>query len=190
MDDEAIFRRDLIALLPDLTAWACSLARDRDEAGDLVQDTMVNALRYRGHFQPGTNLRGWTFRILRNLFIGGRRLRWRETRLDRPTEDGLTQIGDQQAVLDLDDLRLALGGLTEEKRQALLQIGVAGLSYEDAAAVCDCPVGTMKSRVARARAELREALALGYAPRDGVRPHLAWSVLAHAAEQAPRARTI
>ncbi|MCJ2097265.1 sigma-70 family RNA polymerase sigma factor [Methylobacterium sp. E-046] len=158
--DEAEFQRQLLAVAPSLRRFAISLARDATAADDLVQDTLLRAWRSQSRFQPGTNLEAWTFTILRNLFYSGQR-KSREVE----DEDGsytarLAIPPDQAGRLDLQDVRAALDRLAPVMREALLLVTLEDLSYDEAAAVMGCQVGTVKSRVWRARDQL--ARALGY----------------------------
>lgn len=182
MDDREVFERRLADLVPDLTGWARYLTKGSDEVADLVQDTIVNALRYRDNFIPGSNLKAWTFRILRNRFLSQRRSDRRMNQLEPEMEAALAVVEDRQAAFDLDDARRALDAMGEDRRQLLLLVGVAGVSYEDLAAASGCPLGTVKSRVARARRELRRAIEAGGAPRDEGRPHLAATAIVRDAE--------
>jgi RNA polymerase sigma-70 factor (ECF subfamily) len=145
----------LVSLIPTLRAFAVSMCGDPVRADDLVQETLVKAWAHQASFQEGSNLRAWLFTILRNSYLSDRRKRRREV------EDGdgsraaqLAVYPRQQGAIDLADLRVALARLSDEQREALILIGAAGLSYEEAAEICECPVGTMKSRVNRARSKL------------------------------------
>lgn len=158
--DEAEFQRQLLAVAPSLHRFALSLARDATAADDLVQDTLLRALRNQSRFQLGTNFEAWTFTILRNNFYSGRR-KHREVE----DEDGsytarLAIPPDQAGRLDLQDVRTALDRLAPVMREALVLVTIEDLSYDEAAAVMGCQVGTVKSRVWRARDQL--ARALGY----------------------------
>ena len=161
MSLEPATRDALLAAVPSLRAFAISLTGRFDRADDLVQDTLVRALANIDRFEPGTNLNAWLFTILRNLFHSEFRKRKREV------EDGdgayaakLAVIPEQGGHLDLDDFRTALAKLQPEQREALLLIGASGFSYEETAAICGCAVGTIKSRVKRARTRLAEMLGL------------------------------
>lgn len=141
--------------LPALRAYAVSLTRDRDEADDLIQETLTKAWRHRGGFEPGTNLGAWLFTILRNNWYSRARRRWREVQ----DEDGeqarrMTSEPDQDWSCELNDVRAAMEKLIPEQREALVLVAAAGLSYEEAATMAGCKVGTVKSRVSRARAQL------------------------------------
>jgi len=164
--DEA-FKRELVALIPHLRAFARTLAGDPSAADDLAQDAMMKAWDARSSFQMGTNMKAWTFMILRNQFYSEKRRSWRNTQLDQEAaERTLLANDDPSAPLELNDLRMALAALPEEQREALILIGAGGFSYEEAAEVCDCAVGTVKSRVSRARVALRRILDTGEYERD------------------------
>lgn len=151
-------RRQVAALLPDLRAYARFLARGRAEADDLVQDAIVRALAALGQFQPGTNFKGWLFTILRNAFFEGARRRKRErTALERRGVDEEAITPQQLSRTELVDLQRLLWTLPPLLREALVLVGAQELSYEEAAAICGVPLGTMKARVSRARALLGKA---------------------------------
>ncbi len=176
------FRDELVALIPHLRAFARTLAGDPTSADDLAQDAMVKAWDARQSFQMGTNMKAWTFMILRNQFYSEKRRSWRQTQLDQEAaERTLVAIDDPAAPLALDELRLALGELPLEQREALILVGAGGFAYEEAAAICNCAVGTVKSRVSRARRALQATLARGDYERDGAAAGEAMgSILAHA----------
>jgi RNA polymerase sigma-70 factor, ECF subfamily len=151
--------QNICACLPRLRAFSMSLTRDRTLADDLVQESIVRALTHRDQFEPNTNFMAWIATIARNCFYSGlRRRRWISDlspelpSLDRPVSGG------QEARLQMRDLERAFGVLGTEHREALLLIGVSGFSYEEAAEVAGCAMGTMKSRVSRARAQLERLL--------------------------------
>lgn len=161
MNDRADFTAGLMKALPSLRAFAISLSGRAERADDLVQDTIMRAWANADSFQPGTNLNAWLFTILRNLFHSEYRKRRREVQ----DEDGvyssrLSVQASQDAHLDVQDFRLALETLPPDQREALLLVGASGFSYEEAADICQCAVGTIKSRVNRARAKLSELLSL------------------------------
>ncbi|MEN3976801.1 sigma-70 family RNA polymerase sigma factor [Emcibacter sp. SYSU 3D8] len=163
---DAEFEDQLRDLIPHLRAFARSLSGSADRADDLVQDAMFNAWRARARFRPGTNFKAWMFVILRNLFLSGvRRARfsgdWDETFAER----ALSSAPSQDHHLSLDDVRRALMHLPPSRRDALILVGAGGFSYEEAANLCGCPVGTIKSRVARARAEMEQVLSNGLPQR-------------------------
>jgi len=154
-------RNELLAALPSLRAFALSLAGNGDRADDLVQDTIVRAWGNLHRFQDGTNLQAWLFTILRNHFYSEHRKRQREVEdVDGFYAASLISIPDQNARLDLQDFQKALMQLPVDQREALLLVGAQGFSYEEAAVICGCAMGTIKSRISRARARLAELLAL------------------------------
>ena len=153
------FRNDLLAAIPSLRAFAVSLAQNADKADDLVQETLVKAWDKQKSFQPGTNLKAWLFTILRNQFYSDRRRAWRQAPWDQDAAERIPGGGEDQVyAAELSDTARALRRLSDEQREALILVGAGGFSYEDAAAICKCAVGTVKSRVARARKTLIEIL--------------------------------
>jgi RNA polymerase sigma-70 factor (ECF subfamily) len=166
-DDEA-FKDGLVALIPHLRAFARTLTGDPTAADDLAQDAMVKAWDARNSFKLGTNMKAWTFMILRNQFYSDKRRSWRQTQLDQEAaERTLVAVDDPSAPLALDELRRALNTLPDEQREALVLVGAGGFAYEEAAAICGCAVGTVKSRVSRARRALQAALDSGAYSEDG-----------------------
>jgi len=154
-------RDDLVAAIPSLRAFAVSLCGHPDQADDLVQETLVKAWANLGSFREGTNLRAWLFTILRNAFYS----EFRKRRNEVEDADGvfaarLATLPAQTSHMDLQDFRSALGTLPADQREALILVGASGFSYEEAAAICGCAVGTVKSRVNRARTKLAEILAV------------------------------
>lgn len=146
-----------------------SLSGDRAQADDLVQETLVKAWDKFSSFQEGTNLRAWLFTILRNTFLSEKRKRRREVEdSDGKFAETMITRPEQPGHMDLADLRAALAELPEAQRTALMLVVASGLSYEEAAEVCGCAIGTIKSRVNRARARLAELLQVG--EEDGVKP--------------------
>lgn len=168
------FSRDITALIPHLRAFARGLCGDMTTAEDLAQEALAKAWSARASYQPGTNLKGWLFTILRNQFYSEKRRSWREIPLDQEKAEGtLVATADPTAALWLDDVRRAMQLLPDGHREALVLIGAAGCSYEEAARMCGCPVGTVKSRVSRARTQLAEILAGPAIPKDAIRPSAA-----------------
>lgn len=166
-EDTESFRRELLENLPHLRAFARALCGRPDFADDLVQETAIRAWTARERFTPGTNLRAWTFAILRNHYLDQWRRERRQVDYDPDAAERLLVMeADQEAPLHLSDMEAALLKLSPERREAILLIGAAGFSYEDAARICGCATGTMKSRVARARVELARLLD----PVDGQPP--------------------
>jgi RNA polymerase sigma-70 factor (ECF subfamily) len=156
------FKSDLTRLIPHMRAFARSLCGDPADADDLAQDALLKAWHARASFRPGTNLKAWTFMILRNQFYSEKRRSWRRQPLDpEVAERTLVDEADPSAPLELDEVRRALAGLPEEQRDALIMVGAGGLTYEDAAEALGCALGTVKSRVSRARARLAALLAAG-----------------------------
>ncbi|MEJ2409366.1 MAG: sigma-70 family RNA polymerase sigma factor [Novosphingobium sp.] len=153
------FRQELLTVLPHLRAFARGLCGRPDFADDLVQETAVKAWTARDRYQAGTNMRAWTFAILRNHYLSELRRNKRQTDLDDgAAERMLVMEADQEGPLHLNDMEHALHRLAPERREAVLLIGASGFSYEEAAEIARCPIGTMKSRVARARADLARML--------------------------------
>ena len=157
--DPAAWREQVIALIPSLRAFAWSLSRDPSDADDMVQETLTKAWTHRDKFRPGTNLRAWLFTILRNSWYSALAKSRRET----PDEDGkmaatLTSPASQEWAMELRQLQTALNHLPPEHREALVMVGAAGLSYEEAAEIAGCAVGTIKSRVNRARNRLAQIM--------------------------------
>jgi RNA polymerase sigma-70 factor (ECF subfamily) len=164
--DEA-FRRELTALIPHLRAFARTLAGDPSSADDLAQDALVKAWDARESYRMGTNMKAWTFMILRNQFYSERRRAWRQVPLEPETaERTLVAADDPEARVALDELRQGLAMLPAEQREALILVGAGGFAYEEAAEICGCAVGTVKSRVSRARRALQAILESGAYPRD------------------------
>src|SRR6516165_2660389 len=165
---DEIFKRDLVTLIPQLRAFARTLAGDPTAADDLAQDAMLKAWDARESFELGTNMKAWTFMILRNQFYSERRRSWRQSQLDQEVaERTLVAVDDPEAPVALDELRQGLAMLPAEQREALILVGAGGFAYEEAAAICGCAVGTVKSRVSRARRALQAILESGAYRRDG-----------------------
>ncbi len=166
-DDDA-FKKELVSLIPHIRAFARTLTGDATAADDLAQEAMMKAWDARASYQMGTNMKAWTFMILRNQFYSEKRRSWRSTQLDQEAaERTLIAVDDPEAPVALDELRQALKTLPEEQREALILVGAGGFAYEEAAEICQCAVGTVKSRVSRARKALQAALEKGGYDRDG-----------------------
>ena len=162
------FQRELIALIPHLRAFARTLAGNPAAADDLAQDAMMKAWDARTSYQMGTNMKAWTFMILRNQFYSEKRRAWRQTQLDQEAaERTLVAVDNPEAPVALDELRLGLAMLPAEQREALVLVGAGGFAYEEAAVICGCAVGTVKSRVSRARRALQGILEDGAYDKDG-----------------------
>ncbi|HEY4847038.1 MAG TPA: sigma-70 family RNA polymerase sigma factor [Methylocella sp.] len=152
---------DLLSVIPNLRAFAVSLCGNLDRADDLVQETLVKAWSNIGSFVEGTNLRAWLFTILRNIYYSEYRKRRREVAdPDGTFAAKLATAPAQSGHMDLLDFRAALQQLPSDQREALILIGASGLSYEEAAGICGAAIGTMKSRVNRARSRLAEMLSI------------------------------
>jgi RNA polymerase sigma-70 factor (ECF subfamily) len=158
---EPSFSQQMLAAVPSLRAFAISLCGSHDRADDLVQDTLMRAWKNVDRFEPGTNLNAWLFTILRNLFHSEYRKRKREVEDPDGLHAGrLATRPEQGARLDFEDFQRALTKLQPDQREALLLVGAEGFSYEEAAAICNVAVGTVKSRVNRARKKLEELLSV------------------------------
>ena len=154
-------RDQVLSTVPSLRAFAISLCGNVDRADDLVQETLLRALAHIDSFQPGTNMPAWLFTILRNLFRSEYRKRRREVEdADGTYADSLTSLPNQTSSLEMDEFRKALDHLPPDQREALILVGASGFSYEEAAQICGCAVGTIKSRVNRARTRLAELLSV------------------------------
>ena len=152
-------RDAILATVPSLRAFAISLCGNVDRADDLVQETLLRALANIDSFQPGTNMSAWLFTILRNLFRSEYRKRRREVEdADGSYADTLKSQPEQTSHVEFLEFRTALSQLPADQREALILVGASGFSYEDAAAICGCAVGTIKSRVNRARSKLAALL--------------------------------
>jgi len=167
-------RDEILATVPSLRAFAISLSGNVDRADDLVQETMLRALANIDSFQPGSNMPAWLFTILRNLFRSDYRKRRREVEdADGNYARTLKTQPTQTTRIEFEEFRSALDKIPQDQREALILVGASGFSYEDAAAICGCAVGTIKSRVNRARTKLSELLyvegAGDFGPDDTVR---------------------
>jgi RNA polymerase sigma-70 factor, ECF subfamily len=155
---ELAFRREILSLIPFLNAFSTCLCKDRELAKDLAQEALCKAWQARADFRAGTNVKAWLFTILRNIWFSHRRRAWRQVSCD-PADMEIPGPENPQewAALASDAVR-ALRVLPPEQHRAVLLVGLAGLSYADAAAIVGCPEGTMKSRVTRARKGTQAAL--------------------------------
>jgi RNA polymerase sigma-70 factor, ECF subfamily len=161
-------KQRFIATIPNLRAFAVSLCGNLERADDLVQETMFKAFKHIDSFEDGTNLKAWLFTILRNTYFSERR------RLKREVEDAdgvyAARVGvhpEQHGHMDMCELQDALKLLPDDQREALILICAAGLSYEEAAAISGCAVGTIKSRVNRARVKLSDIMGITSASEFG-----------------------
>ncbi|TCD15085.1 sigma-70 family RNA polymerase sigma factor [Oricola cellulosilytica] len=176
MSNQVEFKDGLLAAIPNLRAFAISLCGAADRADDLVQEALVRAWDKQSSFQPGTNLRAWLFTILRNEFYSQMRKRGREVSdADGALTNAMASHPEQSGKMDLQDFQKALMTLPDDQREAIVLVGASGMAYEEAAEICGCAVGTVKSRVSRARARLSELLDIKdsseYGP-DGVAAHV------------------
>jgi RNA polymerase sigma-70 factor (ECF subfamily) len=163
--ERSAFKRELTDVVPHLRAFARGLCGRPDMADDLVQETMLKAWAAQDRFEPGTSMRAWTFVILRNAYLTDmRRNRFRGEYDETVAERILTAPAGQEHPIHLSDIHRALLSLPPERREALLLVGAGGFSYEEAAQICGCAVGTIKSRVGRARAALQTMIEEGTIP--------------------------
>ncbi|MHA7820075.1 MAG: sigma-70 family RNA polymerase sigma factor [Erythrobacter sp.] len=163
------FRDEIVSLIPSLRAFARGLCRDRELADDLVQDAMMRAWASRHTYKPGTNCRAWMFTILRNRFYSIVRKKGIKTVFEpEAAERILTQEPTQEDVIHLNDVNEAMAKLPEHQREVLLLIVGAGLSYEEAAEVADCNIGTVKSRLNRGRAAIKDMIDGSPAAKIGI----------------------
>jgi RNA polymerase sigma-70 factor (ECF subfamily) len=172
------FKTELTALIPQMRAFARSLCRDATAADDLAQDALLKAWNNRASYQPGTNMKAWTFMILRNQFYSDKRRSWRSSQLDpEVAERTLEAASNPMASLELDEVRRALACLPDDQREALILIGAGGLSYEEVSEICGCAIGTIKSRVSRARDRLATIIEDGSYGQDDILPSSAMATI-------------
>lgn len=153
------FRDDMIAAIPGLRAFGISLTSRTDRADDLVQETLMKAWKHHESFEAGTNIKAWLYTILRNEFYSQLRKRRREVEdADGHYSSRVAVHAEQHGHLDLADFKVALQQLPDDQREAIILVGASGFSYEEAATICKVAVGTIKSRVNRARKKLGDLL--------------------------------
>jgi RNA polymerase sigma-70 factor (ECF subfamily) len=158
----------VLACLTSLRAFAISLTRDVDQAEDLVQETVLRAITKQEQFQAGTCLQAWLFTILRNHFFSAHRRSMREEEdADGSYAAAMVCVADQEDKIMIQDVAAALSKLPQLQREAIVLVGAEGLSYEEAAQALGCAIGTIKSRVSRARNCLAELMGLDQ--REGLR---------------------
>jgi RNA polymerase sigma-70 factor (ECF subfamily) len=151
----------MLAAVPEMRAFALSLCRQRDRVDDLVQEALLRAIANIQSFKPGTNMTAWLFTILRNNFLNEyRKSRHEVSDGDEYYVGTMTSQPEQEAHMQFNEFRDALAQLPQDQREAVVLVGGAGLSYEEAAEICRCPVGTLKSRANRGRARLAELLSI------------------------------
>ena len=161
MNLDPALRDTMLAAVPSLRAFGISLCGNVDRADDLVQETLLRAIANIESFQPGTNMSAWLFTILRNLFRSEYRKRRREVEdADGSYAETLKTQPEQTSRVEFEEFRVALNKLPEDQREALILVGASGFSYEEAAEICGCAVGTIKSRVNRARTRLSQLLSI------------------------------
>lgn len=154
-------REELVSQIPNLRAFAVSLCGSPERADDLVQEALMKAWANIDNFEVGTNMRAWLFTILRNVYYSEFRKKRREVEdADGKIAANLATHPEQVGHLDMADFRAALNQLAPDQREALILVGASGFSYDEAAEICECAVGTVKSRVNRARSRLAELLAV------------------------------
>jgi len=170
-DASEAFTAELTALIPHIRAFARSMCGNPTAGDDLAQDALLKAWSAHASFTPGTNMKAWVFMITRNAFYSDKRRSWRSVQLDTETaERTLEAVTSPTAALELDELHRAIQGLSEEQREALILVGAGGLSYEETAGIVGCAVGTVKSRVSRARDQLALIMAEASFGKDDIHP--------------------
>ena len=172
------FERELVSLIPHLRSFGRSLTGNASHGDDLAQDALAKALASRNSYQPGTNMKAWTFMILRNVFYSEKRRSWRSCALDPElAERTLVSTSNPTAGLELDELRRALDMLPADQREALILVGAAGMSYEEVSDITGAALGTIKSRVSRARDRLALIFAEGRITEDHQPAHAAMAAI-------------
>jgi len=160
-------REAMLGAVPSLRGFAVSLSGNPNTADDLVQETLTRALANIDSFRPGTNMSAWLFTILRNQFRSDYRKRRREVEdADGKYAEKLHVPPEQMGRVEIAELRAALARLPYDQREALILVGASGFSYEEAADICGCAVGTIKSRVSRARTVLAQMMSPPASPRE------------------------
>jgi RNA polymerase sigma-70 factor (ECF subfamily) len=163
MTPTPVFRTGLLAEIPNMRAFALSLTGKSDRADDLVQETLMKAWAAHQSFVEGSNIRAWLFTILRNVYFTDLRRKRREVEdVDGQHAASIAGPGEQAAHLDMSDFHIALARLPADQREVLTLVGASGFSYEEAADICGVAVGTIKSRLNRARTRLASILSIGH----------------------------
>jgi len=156
------FSDDLVAVIPQIRAFARSMCGDQATADDIAQEAVAKAWAARASFAPGTNFRAWMYRITRNCFYTLKRRDWRSVPLDMDTaERSLVTHEAPNGNIELNEMRRALSMLTPGQREALILVGAGGVSYEETAEILQVTLGTVKSRVSRGRDALLALLENG-----------------------------
>lgn len=162
---EKEFKRALTEVAPHLRAFARALCGNRDYADDLAQETMLRAWAARDRYAAGTNFKAWTFTILRNHFYSeARRSRFHGEYDEAVAERTLRAPAGQESALELADVLRALTAIPDTYREALILVAAGNLSYDEVASICGIALGTVKSRVCRARAMLSQIIESGQLP--------------------------
>jgi len=162
------FDAAVLAVVPSLRAYAISLCGNGDKADDLVQETLLRAFANRDSFQLGTNMNAWLFTIQRNHFKSAYRKRRREVEdSEGRYAETLKSQPEQHGQIEFKEFQEALGQLPADQREALILVGASGFTYTEVAMICDCPEGTVKSRINRARTRLAELLGIDSAEEFG-----------------------
>lgn len=167
------FQRELTALIPHLRAFSRMLCGTKETAEDIAQEALTKAWRSQASFQSGTNMKACVFTIARNEYYSRRRRAWREMTWDDNLGKRIAAPArEQEWAMDLSDTASALRELPASQREALILVGVGCFTYEDAARICATRVGTVKSRVARARTAMLAILDGKKMPPRGSRPRM------------------
>ena len=148
------FHDELLAVMPKLRVQALALTRNRADADDLVQTAVINALSHQDSFTPGTNFQAWTYRILRNRFLSDRRAMRELITIEDAPHAEISRPAGQEDSLSVSELQRHMARLPADQRSALVMVAIEGMSYEEVAEAMDCPEGTAKARVFRARKQL------------------------------------
>lgn len=163
MTPSPIFREGLLREIPSMRAFALSLTGKADKADDLVQETVMKAWVAHESFVEGSNMRAWLFTILRNAYFTDLRRKRREVEdVNGQHAAAIAVSGGQAARVDMADFQIALAKLPPDQREVLTLVGASGFSYEEAAEICGVAVGTIKSRLNRARGRLASLLSIGH----------------------------
>lgn len=151
---------ELVSLLPALRAFARTFHRHPSDADDLVQETLTKAIRHADKFTPGTNMKSWLFTIMRNeCYSAARTMKRRIAGAPLPIEVTITGTHSQEWAVRASEMAKAIDALPPTQREAIVLVGMLGFSYDEAADICGCAIGTIKSRLNRARAHLAEHFA-------------------------------
>jgi RNA polymerase sigma-70 factor (ECF subfamily) len=158
--ESVLLEGEIIKLMPSLHAFSRTLTRNPTDADDLLQEGLLKALVNIHQFTPGTNLKAWMFTIVRNTFYTNYKKKRREVAAPLEETGTVSTEATQEWTLTMEEVNTAMENLPGDQKQALMLVGTSGMSYERAAEVCGCALGTIKSRVSRGRTKLRELLVL------------------------------